>query len=198
MILPLEKIRRGRRGLPLTSGQYSQETATTLAQQLLEGATAETTIAVISAPSAFVQLKNLLVCRLLPVLHQERPAKREQASKALPEVERPKIYLLEFDQRFGVFPEFVFYDFQQPFKLPGVLPRHKSRDEDSGLTCFQGNMKGTVDRFICDPPFLNEDCQTKGESLSWARRYDSALNVQWLTNASRHDRSLVIQDLGSF
>jgi methylase of polypeptide subunit release factors len=23
-------------------------------------------------------------------------------------------------------------------------------------------MKGTVDRIICDPPFLSEDCQTKG------------------------------------
>jgi hypothetical protein len=23
-------------------------------------------------------------------------------------------------------------------------------------------MKGAVDRMICDPPFLSEDCQTKG------------------------------------
>lgn len=29
------------------------------------------------------------------------------------------MYLLEHDQRFSVFPEFVFYDFQQPLKLPG-------------------------------------------------------------------------------
>lgn len=25
-------------------------------------------------------------------------------------------------------------------------------------------MKGTVDRIICDPPFLSEECQTKGRS----------------------------------
>ena len=42
--------------------QYSDETATTLARQLLDGATDESRIAVVSAPSAFVQLKNLLVC----------------------------------------------------------------------------------------------------------------------------------------
>lgn len=32
--------------------------------------------------------------------------------------ERPKLFLLEFDKRFEVFPEFVFYDFQKPLKLP--------------------------------------------------------------------------------
>ena len=40
---------------------YSDETATVLARQLLDGATDETRIAVVSAPSAFIQLKNLLV-----------------------------------------------------------------------------------------------------------------------------------------
>jgi len=40
---------------------YSDETATVLARQLLDGATDETCIAVVSAPSAFIQLKNLLV-----------------------------------------------------------------------------------------------------------------------------------------
>lgn len=42
---------------------YSDETATVLARQLLDGATDETRIAVVSAPSAFIQLKNLLVSR---------------------------------------------------------------------------------------------------------------------------------------
>lgn len=41
--------------------QYSDETANHLAKQLLDGATAETNIAVVSAPSAFVALKNILV-----------------------------------------------------------------------------------------------------------------------------------------
>ena len=41
--------------------KYSDETARTLAQQLLRGATNRTGIAVVSAPSVFVQLKTLLV-----------------------------------------------------------------------------------------------------------------------------------------
>jgi hypothetical protein len=40
---------------------YSDETATVLARRLLDGATDDTRIAVVSAPSAFIQLKNLLV-----------------------------------------------------------------------------------------------------------------------------------------
>jgi hypothetical protein len=40
---------------------YNDETATALARQLLDEATDETRIAVVSAPSAFIQLKNLLV-----------------------------------------------------------------------------------------------------------------------------------------
>jgi hypothetical protein len=44
---------------------YDDETATTLARQLLDGATDDTKIAVVSAPSAFIQLKNLMVSRLI-------------------------------------------------------------------------------------------------------------------------------------
>jgi hypothetical protein len=40
---------------------YSDETAVLLAKELLDGAGAEDSIAVVSAPSVFVQLKNLLV-----------------------------------------------------------------------------------------------------------------------------------------
>lgn len=32
--------------------------------------------------------------------------------------ECPNIYLLEFDERFNVFKEFIHYDFQSPLKLP--------------------------------------------------------------------------------
>ena len=32
--------------------------------------------------------------------------------------EQPKVWLLEFDKRFEVFEEFVFYDFNEPMKLP--------------------------------------------------------------------------------
>jgi hypothetical protein len=38
--------------------------------------------------------------------------------QAISKEEKPKIYLLEFDERFAVFPEFIHYDFRDPFKLP--------------------------------------------------------------------------------
>ncbi|KAK1251372.1 hypothetical protein MKX07_006851 [Trichoderma sp. CBMAI-0711] len=109
---------------------YSDETANILATELLRDATSDMTIGVVSAPSVFVALKNIL--------------------RSKSDDEKPKLVLLEHDNRFGVFPEFSFYDFQQPVKLPGHL-------------------KGSIDRIICDPPFLSEDCQTK-----------AALTVRWL------------------
>jgi len=45
-----------------------------------------------------------------------------------------------------VFKEFVHYDFEKALQLPPEL-------------------KGTFDRIIVDPPFLSDDCQTKG----WCR-----------------------------
>ncbi|KAI1371913.1 putative N6-adenine methyltransferase-domain-containing protein [Hypoxylon crocopeplum] len=115
---------------------YSDETATLLAKQLLHGVREDEVIAVVSAPSVFVALKNLL--------------NTADANTPKPQ----KVYLLEHDQRFSIFPEFVFYDFQQPIKLPAHL-------------------KGSVDRIICDPPFLSEDCQTK-----------AALTVRWVSRPS--------------
>jgi hypothetical protein len=56
---------------------------------------------------------------------------------------RPQIKLLEIDERFGVFKEFVHYDFEKAIQLPP-------------------EMKASFDRIIVDPPFLSEDCQTKG------------------------------------
>ncbi|KAM7196302.1 putative N6-adenine methyltransferase domain containing protein [Rhypophila sp. PSN 637] len=123
---------------------YSDETATLLAKQLLEGATAESTIAVVSAPSVFVALKNLV----------NSPDAKDKP--------KPKMVLLEHDNRFGVFPEFVFYDFAQPLKLPGHL-------------------KGSVDRIICDPPFLSEDCQTK-----------AALTVRWMSKTPVENTKLIV------
>jgi hypothetical protein len=40
---------------------YKDETATVLAEQLLEGVTEDSRIAVVSAPSVYIQLRNLLV-----------------------------------------------------------------------------------------------------------------------------------------
>ncbi|PBP18754.1 hypothetical protein BUE80_DR010293 [Diplocarpon rosae] len=114
---------------------YSDETASALAEELLVGAGAGTSIAVVSAPSVFVQLKNRL------------------AASDQEEDEKPKLWLLEFDRRFEVFPEFVFYDFNDPLKLPPYL-------------------EASIDHIICDPPFLSEDCQTK-----------AAMTVRWLSKS---------------
>ncbi|KAI1808672.1 putative N6-adenine methyltransferase-domain-containing protein [Daldinia bambusicola] len=122
---------------------YSDETATLLAEQLLDGVREDEVVAVVSAPSVFVALKNLL----------------NAADTSTPKPK--KVFLLEHDQRFSVFPEFVLYDFQQPLKLPAEL-------------------KGAVDRIICDPPFLSEDCQTK-----------AALTVRWMSRPCPRPRLVV-------
>ncbi|KAI1749040.1 putative N6-adenine methyltransferase-domain-containing protein [Xylaria castorea] len=112
---------------------YSDETANFLANQLLDGTSDDSVVAVVSTPSVFVALKKVMAA----------------SGYTGP---RPKTYLLEHDYRFAVFPEFVFYDFADPFKLPSHL-------------------KGTVDRMICDPPFLSDDCQTKmAMTLRWLAR----------------------------
>lgn len=73
---------------------------------------------------------------------------------------RPKMVLLEFDERFNVFKdEFVPYDFKQPLKLDsmsGCLNVDKTI-----LMWYAESLKGAFDRIICDPPFLSEECQTK-------------------------------------
>ncbi|KAI1347906.1 putative N6-adenine methyltransferase-domain-containing protein [Xylaria sp. FL0043] len=112
---------------------YSDETADLLANQLLDGTSEDSVIAVVSTPSVFVALRKITAA----------------AGYMGP---KPKIFLLEHDSRFSVFPEFVFYDFAQPFKLPAHL-------------------KGAVDSMICDPPFLSDDCQTKmAMTLRWLAR----------------------------
>ena len=82
--------------------KYTEETANALAKELLDGAEPDTKIAVVSAPSVFVAMKNLLA--------------------GWAEDKRPKVFLLEHDERFGVFGnEFMFYDYNKPFELPGKL-----------------------------------------------------------------------------
>lgn len=50
---------------------YTDETATTLAEQLLDGVTEESWIGVVSAPSVYVQLRNLLVRLVIGTLGAE-------------------------------------------------------------------------------------------------------------------------------
>ncbi|KAJ3528849.1 hypothetical protein NM208_g10018 [Fusarium decemcellulare] len=80
---------------------FLDDTAFILADQLLDGASASSTIGVLSTPSVFVALKNRL--------------------RHWPVEDRPKLVLFEHDHRFNVFPEFVFYDFQRPLQLPAEL-----------------------------------------------------------------------------
>jgi len=95
---------------------------------------------------------------------------------------RPRLVLLEYDTRFAVFPEFVPYDFAKPVRLPGMFhplsfssPFSPSSRRNALLTSvraagaggpslpFKAELKGTATRIICDPPFLSDDCQTKGK-----------------------------------
>jgi 23S rRNA G2069 N7-methylase RlmK/C1962 C5-methylase RlmI len=72
---------------------------------------------------------------------------------------KPQIKLLEYDERFAVFKEFVKYDFEKAIQLPAEL-------------------KSSFDRIIIDPPFISEDCQTK----STHSHREAFLVVQELTN----------------
>ncbi|CAI6506295.1 AKR_HP2_G0019930.mRNA.1.CDS.1 [Saccharomyces cerevisiae] len=61
------------------------------------------------------------------------------------EIPTEHIYLFEFDKRFELLAgrdHFFFYDYNKPLD-------------------FNDEIKGKVDRLLIDPPFLNEDCQTK-------------------------------------
>ncbi|CAI6508553.1 CIH_HP2_G0019310.mRNA.1.CDS.1 [Saccharomyces cerevisiae] len=61
------------------------------------------------------------------------------------EIPTEHIYLFEFDKRFELLAgrdHFFFYDYHKPLD-------------------FSDEIKGKVDRLLIDPPFLNEDCQTK-------------------------------------
>lgn len=102
---------------------YSDETADTLAQALLEGADENTVICIASAPAVYAAVTR--------IPEEELPTKH--------------IYLLEYDTRFGVMSgkdHFFQYDYNFPDQIPTQL-RNKCH------------------RLLIDPPFLEEECQTK-------------------------------------
>lgn len=77
---------------------YTDATARLLARQLLKGATEDSAIAVVSAPSVYVALRNILA---------------EEDT-----IPRPRLCLLEYDYRFEVVgKDFVFYDYQEPIRF---------------------------------------------------------------------------------
>lgn len=65
--------------------------------------------------------------------------------KPASEIPTKHIYLFEYDKRFELLAgkeHFAFYDYKDPLE-------------------FDSPIRGKVDRLLIDPPFLNEDCQTK-------------------------------------
>jgi hypothetical protein len=143
---------------------YTDATAHLIATQLLDGATENSAIAVVSAPSVYVQLRNILSERVADL--------------------RPRICLLEYDKRFEVVGrDFVFYDYQQPLRLP-----HE--------------MKGAFDRIICDPPFLSEDCQAKTAltarylAKEWAPASASSGGIRFVTCTGERMEPLIAKLYG--
>jgi hypothetical protein len=92
---------------------YSPKTCEILAQEAIQNTTKGQSIGCLSSPSAFLALRKIGPERTL--------------------------YVFEFDKRFNVFEEFVFYDFNEPLELPEMQ----------------------LDYMIVDPPFLSNECWTK-------------------------------------
>ena len=82
---------------------YSDPTAHALATALLSGADSSTSIAIVSTPSVYVAIRNIL-------------------SAQDPDIPQPTVKLFEIDKRFEILgSDFVPYDYQQTFKLPPSL-----------------------------------------------------------------------------
>ena len=56
------------------------------------------------------------------------------------------------------------YDFNNPCKLPRRFRDKPGFVSNRRLICNADELKGSFDRIICDPPFLSDDCHTKGSS----------------------------------
>ncbi|KAI9653687.1 MAG: hypothetical protein M1831_005715 [Alyxoria varia] len=112
--------------------KYDEDTANKLAQAVLQGCTADSKVAIVSTPSVFVALKEQL--KRLP----DSPSK-------------PEIRLFEFDSRFAVFAEFVRYDFNKPFNLPGtwlfrtpeLVSKKKKKKKKKKKTCLDAYNSNT-------------------------------------------------------
>ena len=62
--------------------------------------------------------------------------------------------------------------------------------ETKATNVVAAHLKGSVDHIICDPPFLSDDCQTKGKSLYpfitrrlLTVRLTAAMTVRWLSKS---------------
>lgn len=100
-----------------------------------------TRICCISCPTLYLKLKQL------------RPAGCE-------------LVLLEYDQRFDSHDDYVFYDYNDPLKLPDQLH------------------PGSCDLVIIDPPFLSEECLTK---VAMTTKHLAKSNIMLCTGAVMED-----------
>lgn len=73
-----------------------------------------------------------------------------------------------------------------PYDFPNSWEKNKANNSTA-------SMKGSFDRIICDPPFLNEDCQSKGNKSE----FPWSLEHHWLYHYSRTHSPLASQDMGS-
>ncbi|KAG7117491.1 Protein-lysine N-methyltransferase EFM5 like protein [Verticillium longisporum] len=100
---------------------YSDETALAYAGELLRDADEADTVAVVSAPSVFIALRNLL-------------------GQYGPEQPKPKIILLEHDDRFRMFPEFICRAQRSGYshRLRSAILERRLPDQ----SCYDGPMAG--------------------------------------------------------
>lgn len=121
--------------------QYDGDTARRLAEEAIEHAKGGT-IAILSAPSAFKALREIVRVPLPTALRGDACTHllRRDASQ---EPDRARAYIFEYDPRFSNFGSaFVKYDFNSP----EVVPEH---------------LKGACDYIMADPPYLNPDAVAK-------------------------------------
>ena len=72
----------------------------------------------VSAPSVFVKMRQLLVCSIAACLDVSCSTDPSQAAGRSRDT-WPTIWLFECDRRFDVLEGFCYYDFNRPLQLPG-------------------------------------------------------------------------------
>ncbi|KAI8908564.1 putative N6-adenine methyltransferase-domain-containing protein [Gorgonomyces haynaldii] len=98
---------------------YSDDTRQRLAKAAIEHTPDGGYIGCVSSPSVFLTLNKM-------------------------DIGNRKIFVFEYDKRFAVFPQFVFFDYNHPLDLQHTL-----------------ELKHQFDFLIVDPPFLSDECWTK-------------------------------------
>lgn len=170
---------------------YKDETATILAEQLLDGVTEDSKIAVVSAPSVYIQLRNLLVSFWVWYAETIRSGRLMQRAY------RTTVKSTRYDRnscflnstRDSQFSRMTLLSMITSSLWNWIVRTAKINNDTIKLTAWTASLKGAFDRIICDPPFLNEDCQSKGNYKTFfclpknnilMKLLTAALTVRWL------------------